>query len=107
MLAVSVKKSRNRYVLRPITGGDNVIAIWADELISNVKPENGDKPRFPVVRWTIIGLFVLAMVLNYLARSVLGVSAPMILSEQSISSEQYSWITSAFQLGVMLQPFVG
>ena len=65
------------------------------------------RPRFPFVRWTIIGLFVLAMVLNYLARSVLGVSAPMILGEQSISSEQYSWITSAFQLGVMFQPLVG
>jgi ACS family hexuronate transporter-like MFS transporter len=63
--------------------------------------------RFPFVRWTVIGLFVLAMVLNYLARSVLGVSAPMILSEQSISSEQYSWITSAFQLGVMCQPLIG
>jgi ACS family hexuronate transporter-like MFS transporter len=60
-----------------------------------------------VVRWSIIGLFVLAMVLNYLARSVLGVSAPMILSEQSISSEQYAWITSAFQLGVMFQPIIG
>ncbi|KRA58334.1 hexuronate transporter [Caulobacter sp. Root655] len=60
-----------------------------------------------MVRWTIIGLFVLAMVLNYLARSVLGVSAPMILNEQSISSEQYAWITSAFQLGVMFQPIVG
>ncbi|PIB93268.1 MFS transporter [Caulobacter sp. FWC2] len=56
---------------------------------------------------TILGLFVLAMVLNYLSRSVPGVAAPMVLSEQSISSEQYSWITSAFQLGVMFQPLVG
>ena len=32
----------------------------------------GARPRFPFVRWTIIGPFVLAMVLNYLARSVLG-----------------------------------
>ncbi|WP_240699952.1 MFS transporter [Sphingomonas gei] len=47
------------------------------------------------------------MVLNYLARSVLGVAAPVILSEQAISSEQYSWITGAFQLGVMLQPLIG
>jgi MFS transporter, ACS family, hexuronate transporter len=59
------------------------------------------------VRWTIIALFVFAMILNYLARSVLGVAAPIILSEQAISSEQYSWITSAFQIGVMLQPVVG
>jgi MFS transporter, ACS family, hexuronate transporter len=59
------------------------------------------------IRWTIIALFVLAMVLNYLARSVLGVAAPTILAEQHISSEQYSWITSGFQIGVMLQPVVG
>lgn len=61
----------------------------------------------PFVRWTIIGLFVGAMVLNYLARAVLGVAAPTILSEQAISSEQYSWITSAFQVGVMFQPMIG
>jgi len=76
-------------------------------VFSSVKPGDEAGPRFPFVRWTIIGLFVLAMVLNYLARSVLGVSAPMILSEQAISSEQYSWITSAFQLGVMFQPLIG
>jgi len=59
------------------------------------------------LRWAIIALFVGAMVLNYLARSVLGVAAPVILAEQSISSEQYGWITSAFQIGVMFQPLAG
>lgn len=58
-------------------------------------------------RWAVLALFVGAMVLNYLARSVLGVAAPVILAEQSISSEHYSWITSAFQIGVMLQPVAG
>ncbi|MFD1951826.1 MFS transporter [Sphingomonas arantia] len=67
----------------------------------------GRRRPFPYVRWTIIALFVGAMILNYLARSVLGVAAPVILSEQGISSEQYSWVTSAFQLGVMFQPVVG
>jgi ACS family hexuronate transporter-like MFS transporter len=67
----------------------------------------GRRRPFPYIRWTIIGLFVGAMILNYLARSVLGVAAPVILSEQGISSEQYSWVTSAFQLGVMFQPVVG
>lgn len=62
---------------------------------------------FPYVRWTIIAVFVGAMILNYLARSVLGVAAPVILSEQGISNEQYSWVTSAFQLGVMFQPLIG
>jgi MFS transporter, ACS family, hexuronate transporter len=65
------------------------------------------KLRGRQIRWTIIALFVLAMILNYLARSVLGVAAPIILDEQRISSEQYSWVTSAFQIGVMLQPLIG
>ncbi|VXC99174.1 MFS transporter [Sphingomonas sp. 8AM] len=63
--------------------------------------------RFPYVRWTVIALFVGAMVINYLARSVLGVAAPAIMAEQAISSEQYSWITGAFQLGIMFQPVAG
>lgn len=58
-------------------------------------------------RWTIIGLFVGAMVINYLARSIMGVAAPVILTEQSISNVEYGWITGAFQLGVMLQPAAG
>ncbi|WP_420145393.1 MFS transporter [Sphingobium sp.] len=59
------------------------------------------------IRWTIIGVFVGAMVINYLSRSVLGVAAPVILDEQSINSVEYGWITSAFQFGVMLQPAAG
>jgi len=61
----------------------------------------------PHVRWTIIALFVCAMIINYLARSVLGVAAPVILLEQSISTQQYGWVTGAFQIGVMFQPLVG
>jgi ACS family hexuronate transporter-like MFS transporter len=64
-------------------------------------------PRFRSVRWTIIGLFVGAMILNYLSRSILGVAAPTIMAEQHISTEQYSWVTGAFQVGVMLQPVCG
>jgi ACS family hexuronate transporter-like MFS transporter len=63
--------------------------------------------RFPYVRWTIIGLFVGAMVINYLTRSILGVAAPAIMAEQHISSAEYSWITGAFQLGIMFQPVAG
>lgn len=59
------------------------------------------------VRWTLLALFVAAMILNYLARSIMGVAAPTIMDEQGISNEQYGWITGAFQVGVMLQPLVG
>ncbi len=63
--------------------------------------------RFSNIRWTIIGLFVVAMVINYLARSVLGVAAPAIMAEQHITSKEYSWITGAFQVGIMFQPLAG
>lgn len=59
------------------------------------------------LRWTLLGLFVAAMIINYLSRSIMGVAAPTIMDEQGISNEQYGWITSAFQLGVMLQPLAG
>ncbi len=63
--------------------------------------------RFSNIRWTIIGLFVVAMVINYLARSVLGVAAPAIMAEQHITAQEYSWITGAFQVGIMFQPVAG
>lgn len=63
--------------------------------------------KFRSVRWTIIALFVGAMILNYLSRSILGVAAPTIMAEQNISSAEYSWITGAFQFGIMLQPVAG
>ena len=62
---------------------------------------------FGKLRWRIITVFIGAMILNYLARSVLGVAAPVILDEQSITSQEYGWITGAFQVGVMLQPLAG
>jgi ACS family hexuronate transporter-like MFS transporter len=63
--------------------------------------------RIRYVRWSIMGVFVCAMVLNYLSRSILGVAAPTIMAEQNMSAAEYSWITGAFQLGIMLQPACG
>ena len=63
--------------------------------------------KFRSIRWTIITLFVGAMVLNYLSRAILGVAAPTIMAEQNISTKEYSWITGAFQIGIMLQPVCG
>jgi len=59
------------------------------------------------IRWTIIGLVMGVMILNYLSRSILGVAAPTIMREQGISTQQYGWITAAFQAGIMCQPIVG
>ena len=64
-------------------------------------------PKLKTLRWWIIGLVMLGAIVNYLTRSTLGVAAPTVLKDLGISVKEYSWITSAFQLGIMLQPFCG
>jgi ACS family hexuronate transporter-like MFS transporter len=59
------------------------------------------------LRWWIIGLVMLGACINYLTRSTMGVAAPTLTTEVGITTQQYSWITSAFQLGIMTQPFAG
>jgi len=59
------------------------------------------------LRWWIVGLVMLGAMLNYLTRAVMGVAAPTMLTELSITEEQYGWITGAFQAGIILQPVVG
>jgi len=59
------------------------------------------------IRWTIIALVTGMMVLNYLARNILGIAAPTIMAEQHISTEEYGWITGAFQFGIMCQALIG
>jgi ACS family hexuronate transporter-like MFS transporter len=59
------------------------------------------------LRWWIIGLIMLGSSINYLTRSTLAVAAPTILQDLHISEKQYSWIGSAFQFAIMLQPVCG
>jgi ACS family hexuronate transporter-like MFS transporter len=59
------------------------------------------------LRWWIIGLVMLGALLNYLTRATMGVAAPTMLGDLSISEQEYGWITGAFQAGIMLQPVVG
>lgn len=63
--------------------------------------------KIRMLRWWMIGLVMLGAVLNYLTRSTLGVAAPTVLADLGIGPKEYSWITGAFQLGVMLQPLCG
>ncbi len=63
--------------------------------------------RMMKIRWWIIGLVMIGTILNYLTRSIMGVAAPTAMTELHISTEQYSWITGGFQLGIMLQPVAG
>jgi len=63
--------------------------------------------RMMKIRWWIIGLVMIGTILNYLTRSIMGVAAPTAMAELHISTEQYSWITGGFQIGIMLQPVAG
>jgi ACS family hexuronate transporter-like MFS transporter len=59
------------------------------------------------LRWWIIGIVMLGTMVNYLTRNTLGFAAPMMLTDLGISERQYSYVTGAFQAGIMLQPVVG
>lgn len=59
------------------------------------------------LRWWIIGLVMLGAIVNFLTRSAMGVAAPTLTAELGVTTQQYSWITSAFQLGIMMQPVCG
>jgi MFS transporter, ACS family, hexuronate transporter len=59
------------------------------------------------LRWWMMGLLMAGSVINYLTRSTLGVAAPTILKDLNIAEQQYSWIISAFQIAIMLQPLCG
>lgn len=50
---------------------------------------------------------MLGAVINYLTRSTLAVAAPTLLKDLHISTQEYSWITGAFQGTIMLQPLCG
>jgi ACS family hexuronate transporter-like MFS transporter len=59
------------------------------------------------LRWWMMGLLMLGSVINYLTRATLAVAAPTVLNDLEISTQQYSWILSAFQFAIMLQPLCG
>lgn len=64
-------------------------------------------PRRGRLRWWMIALVMVGTILNYLTRSTLGVAAPVMLPDLGISERQYSWVTAAFQAGIMFQIFTG
>jgi ACS family hexuronate transporter-like MFS transporter len=59
------------------------------------------------LRWWMIGLLMLGSIVNYLTRSSLGVAATTLMRDLQITTEQYSWIVTTFQLAIMLQPVAG
>jgi ACS family hexuronate transporter-like MFS transporter len=63
--------------------------------------------RLYALRWWMISLITIGTILNYLTRATLGVAAPTLSGELGITESEYSYITSIFQLGIMMQPFAG
>jgi ACS family hexuronate transporter-like MFS transporter len=63
--------------------------------------------RFLGIRWLTIGLIMLGALVNFLSRQTLSIAAPTVIASLHITTQQYGWITSAFQGGIMLQPLVG
>ncbi len=64
-------------------------------------------PLIRRLRWWIIAIVMIGTIVNYLTRSTLAVAAPTLMADLHIDERQYSWITGAFQIGIMLQPVVG
>jgi ACS family hexuronate transporter-like MFS transporter len=60
------------------------------------------------IRWWMVGLVMSGLVVNYLARNTLSVAAPTMMSELSITTEQYSHIVVAWQICyAFMQPVAG
>lgn len=59
------------------------------------------------IRWITIALIMMGAMVNFLSRQTLSIAAPTVISTLHITTQQYGWITSAFQGGIMLQPVVG
>ena len=59
------------------------------------------------LRWWMMGLLMVGSIINYLTRATLAVAAPTVLKDLAISEQQYSWILSAFQIAIMMQPLCG
>ncbi len=60
------------------------------------------------LRWYMIGMVMLATVLNYLARNSLAVAAPTIMEEMHFTVQQYSYIDAIFKgCYTLTQPVAG
>jgi MFS transporter, ACS family, hexuronate transporter len=63
--------------------------------------------KVPALRWWMMTLIMLGSILNYLTRNTLSVAQVQLKDSLNISEAQYSWITGAFQITIMLQPICG
>jgi ACS family hexuronate transporter-like MFS transporter len=60
------------------------------------------------IRWWMVALIMGGLIVNYLARNTLSVAAPTMMAELNISTEQYSHVVIAWQMGyAFMQPVAG
>src|SRR3984893_131981 len=58
-------------------------------------------------RWTVLGLLFLGGMINYLDRSAIGVAAPFLAKQLSLSPSELGWVFSVFFFGYAAFCFVG
>jgi ACS family hexuronate transporter-like MFS transporter len=63
--------------------------------------------RYMGIRWFTIALIMMGAMVNFLSRATLSVAAPTVMETLDITTQQYGYITAAFQFCIMLQPLVG
>jgi ACS family hexuronate transporter-like MFS transporter len=63
--------------------------------------------RFMGIRWITIALIMLGAMVNFLSRATLSVAAPTVIEDLGMTTQQYGYITGAFQAFIMLQSLVG
>lgn len=60
------------------------------------------------LRWQILALIMLGTVVNYIDRNTLGILAPMLKDDLHFTTEEYSYVVSAFQFCYsLMQPVAG
>jgi len=59
------------------------------------------------IHWFTIALIMMGAMVNFLSRATLSVAAPTVMETLGITTQQYGYITAAFQFCIMLQPLVG
>ena len=63
--------------------------------------------RYMGIRWFTIALIMMGAMVNFLSRATLSVAAPTVMETLGITTQQYGYITAAFQFCILLLPLVG
>jgi MFS transporter, ACS family, hexuronate transporter len=79
----------------------------SDHEVVESAPQRASAFKVPGLRWWMMTLIMLGSILNYLTRQTLSVAQVQLKDSLGISETEYSWITAAFQIAIMLQPICG